>query len=138
MVSRGRGRVISRFGGRVVRLGLWVDWSAFIFDIGNKTVVVISSVGHSLDTAIRKSNLVRSRNGFAISSLLSVEFSSRVVIGYSIFKCVGFWGFVIYWGFTICWSRMNRSGVVWRWRSCWEGSSTSYKGTHNSKSEHVE
>ena len=51
--------------GRVVRFGFGVDRDTFVFDISDITVVVISGVGHSLDTAIGKSNLVRSRDSFA-------------------------------------------------------------------------
>ena len=55
------------FGGRggVVRFGFGVDGDTFVFDISDITVVVVSGVGHSLDTAIGKSNLVRSRDSFA-------------------------------------------------------------------------
>ena len=44
--------------GRGIRLGfiLGVDRGAFVFDISDVAIVVIGSVGHSLDTAIRKSN----------------------------------------------------------------------------------
>ena len=54
-------------GSGLVGLGfvLGVDSLAFVFDISDIAVVVISSVGHSLDTAIRKGNSVRSRDGFA-------------------------------------------------------------------------
>merc|ERR1712018_928627 len=95
MISRGRGRVVHRFGGRVVRLGLGVDGGAFVFDISNITVVVISSVGHYLDTAIRKSNLVRSRNGFAVSSFLSIEFGTGVIIGNTVLESIRLGGLII-------------------------------------------
>ena len=68
--------MIARFGGRVVRLGLRVDRGTFIFDISDISVVVISSVGYSLDTAIGKSNLVRSGHGFTISGFRSTEFGT--------------------------------------------------------------
>ena len=70
MVDRFGGWVVDRFGGRVVwlRLIFGVDSFASVFDISNVSVVVISSVGHSLDTAIRKSNLVRSSDGFTYFS----------------------------------------------------------------------
>ena len=137
MVSRGR--VISRFGGWVVRLGLRVDWSAFIFDIGNKTVVVISSVGHSLDTAIGKSNLVRSRNGFAVSGLLSVEFGSGVVIGNTVLESIRLGGLIGVFGMRsrvvgsrgICWGR----GSVC-WGSSGESDGNSHEGGEGSNTKH--
>ena len=94
--------MIARFGGRVVRLGLRVDRGTFIFDISDISVVVISGVGHGLDTAIGKSNLVRSRNNFAISSLLSIEFGARVVIGNTILESIGFGAFIVFrsWGIS--------------------------------------
>ena len=44
----------------MVWLGLvfWVDWGTFVFDISDETVVVISGVGHNLDTAVGKVNSV--------------------------------------------------------------------------------
>jgi len=52
---------------------LWgIDSSTFIGHLSNKSVVVVSSVGGGLDSAIRKSNGVRSRN-FSLS-ILSLRF----------------------------------------------------------------
>ena len=42
------------FGGRFVRFLFGVDGGTFILDISNETVVVISSVGDDLNTAIGK------------------------------------------------------------------------------------
>ena len=50
------GRLVSRGRCWVVRFGLRVDWSSFVFDISNITVVMISSVGNSLDTTVGKGN----------------------------------------------------------------------------------
>ena len=106
--------MIARFGGRVVRLGLRVDRGTFIFDISDISVVVISSVGHGLDTAIGKSNLVGSSNDFAVSRFLSVEVGTRVVILDSIGIGVRFW-FIMGFGGFVCWSRFvgrGRNGFV--------------------------
>ena len=132
--------MIARFGGRVVRLGLGVDWSAFIFDIGNKTVVVISSVGHSLDTAIRKSNLVRSRNGFAISGLLSVEFGSRVVIGNTVLESIRLGGLIVVRGLggrvVGSWGIGGGRGVVGSWGSSGESHGGGNDGGEDGKVMH--
>ena len=57
-----RSRLVRRGG--MVRFVFGVVGFTFICNISNKTVVMVSSIGHSLDTAIRKSNLVRSGDGF--------------------------------------------------------------------------
>ena len=41
-------------GGRVVRLGLGVDWGALVGDLRHIAVVVVCCVLHMLDTPIRK------------------------------------------------------------------------------------
>ena len=70
--------------------------SSFIGDLSNKSKVVVSMVGGGLDSAIGKSNGVRSSNvsvvilGFSLS-----EVSSTVVITYSILIGEGFRGFII-------------------------------------------
>ena len=60
MVDRFGGWVVNRFGGRVVwlRLIFGVDSFTSVFDISNVSVVVISSVGHGLDSSIGKVNSV--------------------------------------------------------------------------------
>ena len=130
MVSRGR--VISRFGGRVVRLGLGVDRGAFVFDISNITVVVISGVGHSLDTAIGKSNLVRSRNGFAVSGLLSVEFGSRVFIGDTVCESIRLRGLIV----VRSWGIGGDRGVVGSWGSSGKSGGNSHDGGEDGKGIH--
>ena len=138
MVSRGR--VISRFGGRVVRLGLGVDWGAFVFDISDITVVVISGVGHSLDTAIGKSNLVRSRNGFAVSGLLSVEFGSRVVIGNTVLESIRLGGLIVVRGLggrvIGSWGIGGGRGVVGSWGSSGESHGGGNDGGEDGKVMH--
>jgi hypothetical protein len=122
----------------MVWLSFWVLWDTFISNISNITIIMISSIGNSLNTAIGKVDLVGTMNSLAVSSFSSLEVSSRVVISYSIFKGIRFWGFIIYLWFAVCWSRVIRSWsrMIRSWRSNWEGSSTSHKGTHNSKTEH--
>ena len=129
------GCVVSRGWGRVVRFGLRVDRGAFVFDISNITIVVISGVGHGLDTAIRKSNLVGSSNGFAISSLLSTELSTRVGIGNTVLESIRLGGFIIDGGMVGCW------GMVWgrcsiSWGSSGEGDGNSHEGSKSSKTKH--
>ena len=127
--------VISGLGGGVVRLGLGVDGDTFVFDISDITVVVISGVGHSLDTAIRKSNLVRSSYGFAISSLLSTELSTRVGIGNTVLESIRLGGFIVDGGVVGC------RGMVWgrcsiSWGSSGEGDGNSHEGSKSSKTKH--
>ena len=131
--------VIAGGRGSVVRLGLGVDGDTFVFDISDITVVVISGVGDGLDTTIGKGNLVRSSDNFAISSLLSTEFGSGVVIGNTVLESIRFWGFID--GFAMR-SRVVRSrGISW-WRGsvCWgssgEGDGNSHEGGKGSKTKH--
>merc|ERR1712212_1444858 len=104
--------MVSGSGCWVVRLGLWVDWGTFVFDISDISVVVISGVGHGLDTTIGKSNLVRSRNGFAISVLLGTEFGTGVIIGNTVLESIGFGCFIDVLGWV---SRgvIRSRGMVW-------------------------
>jgi hypothetical protein len=124
------------FGGRggVVRFGFGVDGDTFVFDISDITVVVVSGVGHSLDTAIGKSNLVRSRDSFAVSGFLGVEVSSGVVILDSVLESVWFWGFIVMrsGGGGMVWGR----GVIRGWRSSGESHRYSHEGSDNGKTEH--
>jgi len=68
-------------------LGLWwVDRGTLVGNLSNKSVVVVSSVGGGLDSAIGKSNHERSSNfAFSILSFGLLEVVLRVVINYSIF-----------------------------------------------------
>merc|ERR1719145_496710 len=64
----------------------WVDRGSFIGNLSNKSIVVVSSVGCCLDSAVRKSNLEGSSNfTLSILSLSLLEVVLRVVINYSIF-----------------------------------------------------
>ena len=54
---------------------------ARVLDIGNITRVLIGhGVGHSLDAAVRKGNMVLSLGGVAIAGLLLAKVGARVVI----------------------------------------------------------
>jgi len=105
MVSRSRG--ISNRGSMSVSSSrlCGVDSGTFIGDLSNKSVVVVSSVGGGLDSAVGKSNGERSSN-FALSilSLRLLEVVLGVVINNSI--CVGKWlrGKLLNWG-SMVWGR---------------------------------
>ena len=76
MVSWGRG--IDRgwlvSWGWVVWLGLWVLGSSLIGDISDKSIISIGGILDSLDSAIRKSNRVRSLDiAVSIVGFLLVE-----------------------------------------------------------------
>jgi hypothetical protein len=61
MVGRGGGGMVGGFGGSVISwlgLVLGVDWGTFVADISDITVVVVSGVGHGLDTTVGKGNLL--------------------------------------------------------------------------------
>ena len=123
-------------GGFVSRLGFifGVDWGTFVFDISDISVVVISGIGDGLDSAIGKVDLVRSRDGFAISGFLSIEFGSRVVIGNSILESIRLGGFVISGLFAISGSWGIRSRLIRRGRVIPNGNGND--GTSNDESEH--
>merc|ERR1719483_782864 len=115
MVGRGRGR------GSNIRDSLWVDWDSFVGNISNISVVVVSSVLDMLSTAIRKSNIVRSRdNTGSICSLSSVKVSLGVVVSNSVGVGVWFidicglnissWG-MISWGSMDYWDMISRGSM---------------------------
>merc|ERR1712128_375372 len=84
---------------------IWVDWGTFIGNLSNKSVVVVSSVGGGLDSAVGKSNGVGSRNfALCILSLRLLEVVLGVVINNSV--CVGKWlrGKLLNWG-SMVWGR---------------------------------
>merc|ERR1719438_104450 len=82
MVGRGRG-----IGGSG---SIRVSSNSIIGDISNISIVVVGGVLDMLGTAIRKSNIIRSRNNTSgISSLSSVEVSLGVVISNSVLVGVG-------------------------------------------------
>merc|ERR1719413_139117 len=64
----------------------WVDRGSFIGNLSNKSIVVVSSVGCCLDSAVRKSNLEGSSNfTLSILSLSLLEVVLRVVINNTVF-----------------------------------------------------
>ena len=72
--------------GRSIR----VSSNSIISDISDISVVVVGGVLDMLGTAIRKSNIIRSRNNTSsISSLSSVEVSLGVVISNSVLVGIG-------------------------------------------------
>merc|ERR1719461_645273 len=101
-------------------LGLWwVDRGTLIGNLSNKSVVVVSSVGGGLDSAIGKSNHERSGNfAFSILSFGLLEVVLGVVINHSVF--IGEWlrgellllisrGRVVSRGSTIGWWAVSKS-----------------------------
>ena len=81
MVGRGRG-----IGGSIR-----VSSDSIISDISDISVVVVGGVLDMLGTAIRKSNIIRSRNNTSsITRLSSVEVSLGVVISNSVLVGIGF------------------------------------------------
>ena len=72
-------------------LGLWwVDRGTLVGNLSNKSVVVVSSVGSGLDSAVRKSNHEGSSNfAFSILSFGLLEVVLGVVINDSVF--IGEW-----------------------------------------------
>jgi len=97
MVGRGRG----------VGLFLGVYGNSLVGNLGDITVSVVSSVGHSLCSAIRKSNGVGSSNiaGW-VRCLGGVELSLGVVIGDTVLESI--WGGLLFDGGVVGGSR----GVV--------------------------
>merc|ERR1719297_554866 len=69
---------------------LWVGSGSLIGDISNISIISVGGVGHSLDSAIRKSNSVGSLDiAGSIRCLLSIEVGLGVVISNSIGVGVG-------------------------------------------------
>ena len=133
--------MIARFWGWDVGLDIRIDRGTFILDISDVSINVISSVGYSLDTTIGKSNLVRSRNGFAVSGLLGVEFGAGVVIGNTVLESIRFGCFIIDRG--LVWGRVVRSwgigggrGMVGSWGSSRKGNGNSHEGSKRSNTKH--
>jgi len=88
MVGGDGGGLVS--GGRGVGLGLGVDSSSLIGDIGDISVITVAGVLHVLDSAVRKGNRVRSGDvGGTIGLLLSVEVGLGVVISDGVGEGVG-------------------------------------------------
>ena len=105
---------------------LWVDSGSLIGDISDISIITVGRVLDVLDSAIRKSNGVRSGNvGSTIGLFLSVEARLGVVISNSIGVGVGGdligvslnWGMVnwgmISWGSVDYWGSMDSVGNNW-------------------------
>ena len=102
------GRVVDRlrgvFGGRFVRRFMVIVFGfSTVRNIGNIATVSIDRVFHSLDTAIRQQNMVRSAGGITISGFILTEVKSSIVILDGIVVVVGgvgvfVFGFVVGWG----------------------------------------
>uniref|UniRef100_A0A0K2V552 Uncharacterized protein n=1 Tax=Lepeophtheirus salmonis TaxID=72036 RepID=A0A0K2V552_LEPSM len=75
------------------RLGfiLGISWDTLVFDISDESIVIISGVSDSLDTAIRKSNLIGSSDSLGIRVFLSSELGSRVVISNAVLEGIWLW-----------------------------------------------
>jgi hypothetical protein len=83
------GRGISR--GRSISWGWGIDGLTGVLDIGDVTSVGIRGVGHSLDAAIGKSNVVFSLGGIAVAGLRG----SKVGTAVSVIDTIGV---VVCWG----------------------------------------
>ena len=91
LVSRSRSSLVDGSSVSVSFLWLWwVDRGTLVGNLSNKSVVVVSSVGGGLDSAIGKSNHERSGNfAFSILSFGLLEVVLGVVINDSVF--IGKW-----------------------------------------------
>ena len=105
---------------------LWVDSGSLVGDISDISIITIGRVLDVLDSAIRKSNGVRSGNvGSTIGLFLSVEARLGVVISNSVGVGVGGdlirvslnWGMVnwgmVSWGSVDYWGSMDSVGNNW-------------------------
>jgi len=105
---------------------LWVDSGSLIGDISDISIITVGRVLDVLDSAIRKSNGVRSGNvGSTIGLFLSVEARLGVVISNSVGVGVGGdligvslnWGMVnwgmVSWGSVDYWGSMDSVGNNW-------------------------
>jgi hypothetical protein len=80
---------------------------SFVFDISDETVVVISGVGHNLDTAVGKVDSVRSSEvATGILVFVLFETGSRVIIMDTVLVSERLWGEFFF---------FVRSGFVWCW-----------------------
>jgi len=88
VVSRGRGWLVG--GGWLVSWLLGVDSGSLVGHIGNIAVISVGGVGDVLDSAIGKSNGVRSGDiAGTIGLLLALEVGLGVVISHSVGEGVG-------------------------------------------------
>ena len=93
--------------GRPISRGRGIDSLTSVLDISNVASVGISSVGHGLETAIGKSNVVFSLGGIAVAGLRGSKVGTAVSVIDSI-------GVVVCWGYI----RVDRGGTIsgdWDW-----------------------
>jgi hypothetical protein len=110
--SRCRRRCIGRSWG--ISWGWSIDSFTTVLDIGNVASIGISSVGHSLEATIGKSNMVLTLSGIAIAGLRGSKVGTTVAVIDSI-------GVVVCWGnIRVDWTR-SISGN-WSWSICWNWS----------------
>ena len=72
--------VVGGFGGLVGGSGLVFLSVSGVLNISNISIVSINGVGHSLDTAIREEDVVRTAGGLAIPVFANAKVDSRVII----------------------------------------------------------
>ena len=107
----------------------WVDRGSFIGNLSNKSIVVVSSVGGGLDSAIRKSNLEGSSNfSLSILGLSLLEVVLRVVINYSIFISKWLRGKLL---FLVDWSWVVGSRSTIGWGASSKSSGEEGRGNNN-------
>jgi hypothetical protein len=131
------GRSRGVFGGWVRRVFfIGVFGFSFVFDISDETVVVISGVGHNLDTAVGKVNSVRSSEvATGILVFVLFETGTRVIIMDTVLVSERLRGEFFNWvGFVWCWwwgMVWGGGWVVWRWGSIGTGGSYGHEGGEN-------
>ena len=90
---------------------MFVFGFATVRNISNIATVSINRVFHSLDTAIRQQNMVRSAGGITISGFILTKVKSSIIILDSIVVVVGrvgifVFGFMVGWGGFVGGSRL--------------------------------
>ena len=113
------GRFVDRlrgvFGGRFVgRFMVIVFGFSTVRNISNIATVSINRVFHSLDTAIRQQNMVRSAGGITISGFILTEVKSSIVILDGIVVVVSRVGVFVF-GFVVGWGGFVGRGRVVGW-----------------------
>ena len=88
-----------------LRLVFRVDGSSLVFDIGDVAIVVVGSVGHSLDAAVGKVDLVGAGDDFAISGFMGIEIVTGIFINDTVFISVRF-------SLLFVWSRVRMRGCI--------------------------
>ena len=134
----GRGRLVDRlrgvFGGRFVRRFMVIVFGfSTVRNISNIATVSINRVFHSLDTAIRQQNVVRSAGGITISGFILTKVKSSIVILDGIVVVVGRVGVFVF-GFMVGWGGFVRGGRLVGWgRVVSQGNGSQEKDSKNLK-----